>query len=104
MVIVTCTLGLCTAVKAVEFLFVVNYLVAMGVQERVAESTRRKGARREKPHRPEPEEQEGMPQHWHCPHAKRREDRNPKYNYQLSIIISLDEPKTCAAGIHWPRR
>jgi hypothetical protein len=28
-------------------------------------NTNQKGARREKPHRPEPEEQEGMPQHQH---------------------------------------
>jgi hypothetical protein len=39
-----------------------------------------KGAMRGKPHKPEPEEhEEGMPQHEHCPPAKRREDRSPKY-------------------------
>jgi hypothetical protein len=27
-----------------------------------------------------PEEQGGTPQHQHCPRAKRREDRNPKYH------------------------
>jgi hypothetical protein len=43
-------------------------------------TTKEKGARREKPHRPKPEEQEGMPQHQHCPLAKRREDRNLKYD------------------------
>jgi hypothetical protein len=26
------------------------------------------------------EEEGGMPQHRHCPPAKRREDRNPKYH------------------------
>jgi hypothetical protein len=29
---------------------------------------------------PYPEEQEGMPQHQHCPPAKHRGDRNPKYH------------------------
>jgi hypothetical protein len=29
---------------------------------------------------PKPEEQEGMPQHQHCPPAKHREDKNPKYH------------------------
>jgi hypothetical protein len=42
-------------------------------------NTRQKGARREKPHMPKPEEQDGMPQHQHCSFTKRREDRNPKY-------------------------
>jgi hypothetical protein len=37
-----------------------------------------KGKRKKNPHRPKPEEQEGMPQHEHCPLAKRREDRDPK--------------------------
>jgi hypothetical protein len=41
------------------------------------ETTKQKEERREKP---KPEEQEGMPQHKHCPPAKRREDRNPKYH------------------------
>jgi hypothetical protein len=30
--------------------------------------------------KPKSEEQEGMPQHQHCPLAKRRGDRNPKYH------------------------
>jgi hypothetical protein len=34
----------------------------------------------EKRDNPEPEEQEGMPQRQHCPHAKRRGDRNSKYH------------------------
>jgi hypothetical protein len=33
-----------------------------------------------KPHRPEPEEQGGMPQYRLCPLRKHREDRNPKYH------------------------
>jgi hypothetical protein len=30
--------------------------------------------------KPKPEEQEGMPQHRHCPHATCHGDRNPKYH------------------------
>jgi hypothetical protein len=37
-----------------------------------------KGKKRENPHMPKPEEHGGMPQHLHFPHAKHREDRNPK--------------------------
>jgi hypothetical protein len=37
----------------------------------------KKEERREKP---KPEEQEGMPQHRHCPPAKRRGDRNSEYH------------------------
>jgi hypothetical protein len=44
-------------------------------------STKQKGARKEKPLMPKPEEPEGMPQHQHCPLAKRRGDRYPK-NYE----------------------
>jgi hypothetical protein len=32
----------------------------------------------EKRKKPEPEEQEGMPQRQHCPPEKRPEDRNPE--------------------------
>jgi hypothetical protein len=32
------------------------------------------------PHTPKPEEKEGMPHHLHCPLAKHREDKDPKYN------------------------
>jgi hypothetical protein len=41
--------------------------------------SKRKG-REKKPHQPMPEEQEGMPQHQHCPSAKRREEMSPKYH------------------------
>jgi hypothetical protein len=37
-------------------------------------------AKRRKKKKPKPEEQEGMPQHGHCPPAKHRGDRNPKYH------------------------
>jgi hypothetical protein len=30
--------------------------------------------------KPKPEEQQCMPQHQHCPHAKYRGDKNPKYH------------------------
>jgi hypothetical protein len=39
-------------------------------------------AKRRKEGKPEPEEREGMPQHQHCPLAKHRGDRNPKYHDQ----------------------
>jgi hypothetical protein len=41
------------------------------------EATKQNEEKREKP---KPEEQEGMPQHQHCPLAKRREDRNSKHH------------------------
>jgi hypothetical protein len=44
------------------------------------ETTKQNGARRKRPHMSKVEEQEDMPQQQHCPHAKRREDRNPKYH------------------------
>jgi hypothetical protein len=37
-------------------------------------------AKEKKRKKPKPEEQEGMSQHQHCPSAKRRGDRNPKYH------------------------
>jgi hypothetical protein len=45
------------------------------LQEKAVEATKQKEEKREKP---KPEEQEGMPQHRHCPHVKRRGDRNPE--------------------------
>jgi hypothetical protein len=39
------------------------------------EATKQKRRKEEK--KPKPEEQEGMPQHKHCPLEKRRGDRNP---------------------------
>jgi hypothetical protein len=45
------------------------------LQDNAAETNKHKEERRKKP---KPEEQEGMPQHQHCPHAKRRGDLNPK--------------------------
>jgi hypothetical protein len=47
------------------------------LQEKAVEATKQRKGRRKK-HKPE--EQEGMPQHHHCPHVKRREDRNPKHH------------------------
>jgi hypothetical protein len=35
-------------------------------------------AKRRKEEKTKPEEQEGMPQHQHCPPEKRRGDRNPE--------------------------
>jgi hypothetical protein len=56
----------------------------MFLQEKAVEATKQKGGRRKKHHMHEPEEQDGMPQHQHCPSAKRREDRNPMYHITSS--------------------
>jgi hypothetical protein len=46
-------------------------------RKKAAETTKQKEEKRKKH---EPEEQECMPQHQHCPLAKRRGNRNPKYH------------------------
>jgi hypothetical protein len=57
------------------------------LQEKEVKTIQTKGKRRIKPHRPQPEEKEGMPQHRYCPPAKHREDRNPKYHEeQLKVV------------------
>jgi hypothetical protein len=56
---------------------VILFLNKLFLQEKAVETTRQ---REEKRKQPKPEEQEGMPHHQHCPHAKRRGDRNPKYH------------------------
>jgi hypothetical protein len=48
------------------------------LQEKAVEATMQKEEKRKKP---KPEEQEGMPQHRHCPPAKRRGDRNPDLDF-----------------------
>jgi hypothetical protein len=50
------------------------------LQETEVETIEQQRKRREISHRPKPEEQAGMPQHQHCPLAKRREEKNPKYH------------------------
>jgi hypothetical protein len=45
------------------------------LQEKAVEATKQK---EEKKKKPKPEEHEGMPQRQHCPHEKRRGDRNPE--------------------------
>jgi hypothetical protein len=47
-------------------------------QEKPVEATKQKEGKRKK-HEPE-EQDEGMPQHRHCPLEKRRGDRNPKHH------------------------
>jgi hypothetical protein len=47
------------------------------LQEKAVETTKEKEQKRTK-HKPE--EKEGMPQHKHCPLAKHRGDKNPKYH------------------------
>jgi hypothetical protein len=47
----------------------------MFLQEKAVEATKQKEETRGKP---EPEEQEGMPQRQRCPPEKRRGDRNPE--------------------------
>jgi hypothetical protein len=49
-------------------------------QEKEVETTKQKGSSREINHMPKPEEQEGIPQHQHCPLAKHHEDKSPKYH------------------------
>jgi hypothetical protein len=44
------------------------------LQEIAVEATKQKEGKRKKP---KPEEHEGVPQHEHCPRAKRRGDRYP---------------------------
>jgi hypothetical protein len=45
----------------------------------VLQITNHQAKRRKNPQRLEPEEDEGMPQHEHCPPAKNHEDKTPKY-------------------------
>jgi hypothetical protein len=52
-------------------------------------NTKQKRGKRENPHRLKPEEHEGMPHHHqHCPLAKRREDRNPKYHEEQQKCVA----------------
>jgi hypothetical protein len=46
------------------------------------------GKKRKGGKKPKPEEQGGMPQHQHCPPAKRREDRNPKCHEKLQQDVA----------------
>jgi hypothetical protein len=58
------------------------------MKRKAAKNTdKKKGTRRENPHErgktpymPKPEDEEGMPQHEHCPPPKCPEDRNPNYH------------------------
>jgi hypothetical protein len=54
-------------------------------------------AKRRKRKKLKPEEQEGMPQHQHCPPAKRRGDRNPEYHEEqrkdVALIFAAHTPK-----------
>jgi hypothetical protein len=52
-----------------------NKLEKLFLQEKSVEATNQKEEKRKKPN---PEEQEGMPQRQHYPPEKRRGDRNPK--------------------------
>jgi hypothetical protein len=65
------------------------------LQEEAVEATKQKEEKRK---RLEPEEQEGMPQGQHCPPAKRRGDRNPKYHEEqqkdVARIHVAHPPKT----------
>jgi hypothetical protein len=47
------------------------------LQEKAVEATTQKVGKRKKS---KPEEHEGMPQRKHCPHAKRRRERNPEWH------------------------
>jgi hypothetical protein len=69
------------------------------------ETTEQKGKRRKKPHKPKPVEQEGMPQYQHCPYAKHREDKNPKYHEDqrrdVARIVAVHPPKTVEWEHKW---
>jgi hypothetical protein len=60
------------------------------------ETTKQKEEKRKQP---EPEEKEGMPQHRHCPPAKRRGDRNPQYHEEqqkdVAWILAAHPQHTC---------
>jgi hypothetical protein len=58
-----------------ESAVVVSYITHIFLQEKAVEAIKQKEEKRKKP---KPEEQEGMPQHLHCPPEKRRGDRNPE--------------------------
>jgi hypothetical protein len=58
------------------FLFLCSGLYFF-LQEKAGQAIKQKEEKRKKPN---PEEQEGMPQHRHCPPAKHRGDRNPQYH------------------------
>jgi hypothetical protein len=46
---------------------------------------------------PKPEELEGMPRHQHCPPAKHRKDKSPKYHEEqhkdVARILAAHPPK-----------
>jgi hypothetical protein len=51
-------------------------------------SPSKKENKEEKTHMPKPEEQGGMPHRLHCPPAKHREDRNPKYHEEQQKYVA----------------
>jgi hypothetical protein len=55
------------------------------LQEKAVEATKQKEEKRRKP---KPEEQEGMPQHQHCPPEKRRGDRNQECHEELQKVVA----------------
>jgi hypothetical protein len=70
------------------------------LQEKEVEATKQEKEKREDP---KPEEEEGTPQHQHCPPAKRREDRSPKYQEEqhkgVACILAAHPPKTWKRNI-----
>jgi hypothetical protein len=60
-----------------DFQVIIYHAVILFLLEKAAETPKQKEEKRENP---KPEEHDGMPQHQHRPHAKRRGDRNPKYH------------------------
>jgi hypothetical protein len=66
------------------------------------ETAKQEGIRRKKPHRSKPGEEARMPHHQHCPPAKRREDKNPKYkeeqfhhsNTRVTLVYRQIEPQS----------
>jgi hypothetical protein len=55
------------------------------LQEKAVEAIKQKEEKRKKS---KPEEQEGMPQHQHCPREKRRGDRNPECHEEQQKVVA----------------
>jgi hypothetical protein len=67
-------------------------LLIFFLQEKAAEITKQNEEKRGKP---KPEEQEGMPQHQHCPPAKRRRDGNPDYHEEKKKDVAYHFGRYC---------
>jgi hypothetical protein len=71
-------------------------IIEIILQEKAAETAKQNKEENRK--KPKPEEQEGTPQHQHCPPAKHRGDKNPKYHEwqhkDVASTLAAHPPKT----------